>query len=373
MGSEKKARLIPLYLPQFHPIPENDAWWGKGFTEWRNVAKAKPLFNGHYQPHHPADLGFYDLRVPEVREAQAEMARDVGIEGFCYWYLWYAGKRLLERPFNEVLESGKPDFPFCLGWDNETWTGIWHNAPDRILTEQTYPGEEDNYAHFNSVLLPAFRDKRYITVDGKPLLVIFRPADLPKGLPDYFRSLAVSAGFKGIYFIGIIKDNSEGKVILNNNFDACTVSKTAGRAPLKGLFKNLLIKVLGEKKAAKLYHRVFKRPFYIYHYEDVIPFFDFKISDELPCYPCVMPNWDNSPRSGFNAHIWTHSNPSLFKKHLLKAIEKVEKYPDEQKIIIIKSWNEWAEGNYLEPDLKYGRAYLEAIQQVMKGERADGV
>ena len=170
-------RLIAYYLPQYHPIPENDGWWGRGFTEWTNVAKARPLFRGHYQPHIPADLGFYDLRLPEVRQAQAELARQAGIEGFCYWHYWFAGKRLLERPFNEVLASGKPDFPFCLAWANATWTGIWYDAPDRILMEQTYPGQDDHKAHFNA-LLPAFLDERYIRGGWKanlPGFPAFRP------------------------------------------------------------------------------------------------------------------------------------------------------------------------------------------------------
>ena len=172
---QPKARVLAYYLPQFHPIPENDEWWGKGFTEWTNVGKAKPLFPGHYQPHVPADLGYYDLRVPETREAQAQMAREYGIEGFVYWHYWFGnGKRLLERPFNEVLESGKPDFPFALAWANETWSGFYHGLRDekQILIEQTYPGEEDYIAHFNA-LLPAFKDKRYITCDGKPIFVIY--------------------------------------------------------------------------------------------------------------------------------------------------------------------------------------------------------
>ena len=151
-----RARAIALYLPQFHPIPENDAWWGSGFTEWTNTAKARPLFAGHHQPHVPADLGFYDLRLPETREAQAALARRYGIEGFCYYHYWFAGRRILERPFDEVLASGKPDFPFCLCWANESWTGIWHGAPGRILIEQTYPGPADHAAHF-SALRPRLR------------------------------------------------------------------------------------------------------------------------------------------------------------------------------------------------------------------------
>ena len=169
-----KARVIAFYLPQFHPIPENDEWWGKGFTEWTNTAKAKPLFPGHYQPHVPADLGFYDLRVPETRIAQAEMAKEYGIEGFCYYHYWFAGKRLLERPFDEVLNSGMPDFPFCLCWANQTWTGIWHGSPDRVLIEQTYPGPEDEEVIL-IICCKAFHDQRYIKVDGKPMFLVYCP------------------------------------------------------------------------------------------------------------------------------------------------------------------------------------------------------
>ena len=169
--SSSPARLIAFHLPQFHPIPENDEWWGKGFTEWTNTGKAKPLFPGHDQPKVPTDLGYYDLRLPEARKAQADLARKYGVEGFCYYHYWFGGKRLLERPVNEIIASGEPDFPFCLCWANESWTGIWHGAPRRMLMEQTYPGEADHRAHFE-YLLTAFRDKRYITVDGRPRFVI---------------------------------------------------------------------------------------------------------------------------------------------------------------------------------------------------------
>src|SRR5205809_7458559 len=172
------VRLIAFYLPQYHPIPENDQWWGPGFTEWTNTAKARPLFRGHYQPHVPADLGFYDLRQPETREAQAEMARAYGIEAFCYYHYWFGnGRRLLQRPFEEVVQLGQPDFPFCLCWANETWTGVWHGLSSHVLIEQTYPGKEDAARHFHT-LLPAFLDRRYVTVDGKPLFLVHSPTEL---------------------------------------------------------------------------------------------------------------------------------------------------------------------------------------------------
>src|SRR5215831_8995727 len=197
-----RARAIALYLPQFHPIPENDEWWGKGFTEWTNTAKAKPMFRGHYQPHVPADLGFYDLRVPETREAQAALARRYGIEGFCYYHYWFAGRRILERPFNEMLHSGAPDFPFCLCWANGTWSGIWHGDPNRILIEQTYPGRDDHEAHFQA-LLPAFRDRRYIQVEGKPVFVLFDAHLFPdaRATLALWRDMAASAGLSGLHIV----------------------------------------------------------------------------------------------------------------------------------------------------------------------------
>ena len=195
---DKRARVLAFYLPQFHPIPENDEWWGRGFTEWRNVAKARPLYGRHYQPRIPADLGMYDLRVPETRAAQADLARAYGVEAFCYWHYWFAGRRILERPFNDVLRMKEPNFPFCLAWANQTWTGIWHGLHDKILIEQTYPGREDYIAHFRAVL-PAFLDDRYVRVDGKPLFYVYVPKELPNSreFTDLWRELALEAGFNG--------------------------------------------------------------------------------------------------------------------------------------------------------------------------------
>ena len=205
---ERKARVIAFYLPQFHPIPENDLWWGKGFTEWTNVAKAKPLYKGHYQPHIPADLGFYDLRVPEVREEQAKMARDAGVEGFCYWHYWMGkGKMLLERPFQEVLKSGSPDFPFCLGWANGDWSNrSWTKGElfksDTVLMAQYY-SREDYKDHFYYVL-DAFKDPRYIKVDGKPLFYVHDPLVVPdmKYMIDLWNNLAKDNGLEGVFFVG---------------------------------------------------------------------------------------------------------------------------------------------------------------------------
>jgi lipopolysaccharide biosynthesis protein len=348
------ARVIAFYLPQFHPIPENDEWWGKGFTEWTNVAKAKPMFRGHYQPHIPADFGFYDLRVPEIRIAQAEMAREYGIEAFCYYHYWFAGKRLLERPFDEVLRSGEPDFPFCLCWANQTWTGIWHGAPDRILIEQTYPGRGDHEKHFYE-LLKAFMDSRYVTVDGKPLFLIYQPSKIPevKKVTDFWRTMAEKSGLKGLYLVGYSWGNSW--VPKEHGFDALIKENLP-----------LIIRKWGSKRMSltwlKTRYNVHTGKPAIYSYGKILPDL---LSDDTSngiAYPCVTPNWDNTPRSGKNGIVFHESIPELFRIHLRKALHIVQHLPYEHKIIFVKSWNEWAEGNYLEPDLRYGRGYLQVIK-----------
>lgn len=349
----KLCRAIAYYLPQFHPIPENDAWWGKGFTEWTNTAKARPLFPGHYQPHVPSDLGFYDLRIPEVRIAQAEMARDYGIEGFCYYHYWFAGKQLLEMPFNEVLRSGEPDFPFCLCWANETWTGKWHGCPDRILIEQTYPGKEDEERHFNA-LLPAFSDKRYMTIDDKPIFLIYKPVQLPnpKKLMDHWRYLATRNGLKGPYFIGVV--NELGTQI-NHGYDALVIHQFFHPAAL-GQIKYT-------RKLRRLPRRLLGYPLDIYNYRKIYPYLLMPEANILNIYPSVIPNWDNTPRCGLNGVVFHDSTPELFRAHLQDTLKQILHKPFEHRLMFIKSWNEWAEGNHLEPDLRFGKAYLEVLRR----------
>jgi lipopolysaccharide biosynthesis protein len=363
-----KARLIAFYLPQFHPISENDEWWGKGFTEWTNVAKAKPLFSGHYQPRIPADLGFYDLRVPETRIAQAEMAREYGIEGFCYWHYWFAGKRLLERPFNEVLKSGEPKFPFCLAWANQTWTGIWHGAPDRILIEQTYPGIKDYESHFYAVL-ESFNDERYIKIEGKPVFIVYNPHDLPesKVFTDCWREMAVKTGLKGLYFIG--HSSSDSWVPNEHGFDAAVfdtlhlmrININRVYNGYKGYSKKILKKILNTTGLNQLLFKLFPKPT-ICSYEDVIKVAFPKRKPPFDRYLSVIPNWDNTPRSSNNGLVFHNSIPELFRIHLREAIEQVHHKTYERRLVFIKSWNEWAEGNYLEPDLRFGKDYLEVVK-----------
>jgi lipopolysaccharide biosynthesis protein len=356
---EAKARVIAFYLPQFHPIPENDKFWGKGFTEWTNVGKAKPLFKGHYQPHVPADLGYYDLRLPESRAAQAAMAREYGVEGFCYWHYWFGnGTRILERPFLEVLESGNPDFPFCLGWANETWSGIWHGEDKNILIEQKYPGRVDHEQHFLS-LLKAFKDPRYLRVDGKPIFYIYRPMSIPD-IANFFeiwRNLAIQNGLNGIYFIGHCQRFEQKVEILNMGFDAVNISRMfdVERLTVSRLRRGIL-------------HRVLKK-LRVYDYEKAAKYFVGEDERELNCIPTIIPNWDNSPRSGTRAYIMINSTPKKFKKHINEVFRIIEQKPKERRLVFLKSWNEWAEGNYVEPDLVYGTGYLENLyDELFAGE-----
>lgn len=348
------ARAIAFYLPQFHPIPENDEWWGKGFTEWTNTAKARPMFRGHYQPHVPADLGFYDLRVPETRQQQAELARAHGIEGFCYYHYWFAGRRVLQRPFEEVLASGAPDFPFCLCWANETWSGVWHGAPSRTLIEQTYPGEADHRAHF-AALLPAFRDPRYIRVDGKPVFVIYKPL----GVQDagdalrLWRSMAAASGLAGLHLVGYAQ---AGEDFSTAGFDATIRGSALKQRPWRNDWRNPRVRI-----RQKIDHCLGKP--HVFPYADLIA--DRTEGQDGNTYPSVVHAWDNTPRSGRDGVVYRDSTPELFAKALGSAIKAVSGRAMDRRLVFLKSWNEWAEGNHLEPDLRYGLAYLRAAAGVL--------
>ena len=376
-----KARVIAFYLPQFHPIPENDKWWGKGFTEWTNVAKAKPLFRGHYQPRIPADLGFYDLRLPEVREQQAQMAREAGIEGFCYWHYWFShDKKLLERPFQEVLQSGKPDFPFCLGWANHNWTNKSWEAGTRQQKEMTLMkmvySEDEYIQHFYDVL-PAFKDKRYITVDGKPLFYIWSALALPnpKRFIQLWQQLATDNGLKGIYFVGLQFNLLESEKslkatftknipnyashhyaqLLEQGYDAVN-SRGYHRADLQCrsifdiIWRSLSIRLFKHFPISKCDQRRINK--WLYTEED----------RQENVYPTLMPNWDRTPRSGKKARIYTNSTPEVFGEQIDQVLDLIKDKKPEHKIVFLMSWNEWAEGNYIEPDMKYGHGYLNVLK-----------
>lgn len=318
------------------------------------------MFPGHPQPRIPGDLGYYNLRDAETRNAQAELARAGGITGFCYWHYWFGGRRLLERPFAEVLDSGQPDFPFCLGWANETWAGVWHGDPDRILMQQTYPGHADEERHFRLVL-KAFEDPRYMTIDGKPIFYVYKPDQIPecRRFVEHWQSLAVKAGLKGVYFIGedvyIDKKPWDYKA---SGFDA-VVPNSPGVAFLRLAKKRFRPRFL----LPRVVHKFRKYPI-LHRYEDFIEHNRVE-PDHDDFYPSVVPNWDNTPRAGRNGVVLTGVSPKLFRRQLQSAIEQVQQRPTDRRVVFVKSWNEWAEGNYLEPDSELGEAYLNVCRELL--------
>lgn len=392
-----KVRVIAFYLPQFHPTPENDKFWGKGFTEWTNAAKAKPLFKGHHQPHIPADLGFYDLRMPEVREAQAELAREAGVEGFCYWHYWFGnGKQFLQKIFDEVVDSGKPDFPFCVGWANHSWNNKnWVNtksfSKDFYIAEQTYPGPKDHEAHFYS-LLKAFKDKRYIKVDGKLLFYIFAPLQFPnvKEFMNLWQELAKKEDLPGFYFIALQESGKLPKS--RDTFKALFSKIKAGKLDIfvdaKQKFNTIFdlgfdgINSRGINLAHYRYNNplisVLKNMFHstmigLFDWHPVIKYDFKKVSmkmfteeDKKPnIYPTIIPNWDRSPRAGKRALIWYNYNPEYFKQQIKLALNLIKDKPEQHRILFLMAWNEWGEGNYMEPDLEFGHGYINALKEAL--------
>lgn len=352
------VRIIALYLPQYHPIKENDEWWGEGFTEWVNVAKARPLFPGHYQPTIPADLGFYDLRVPEVREKQAELAKEAGIEGFMYWHYWYGGKELLEKPFKEVVASGKPDFPFCLGWANHSWyKKRWSSdkGKDKLLIEQTYPGEQDHIDHFYS-LLDAFRDERYIKVDGKLFFLIYIPSEFPD-ISEFlllWRKLAKENGLNDFYFVGQ-PIGTTSQQIIEMGFDAVYDGRMMRIHDDNFILWKMIKRLIGN---------VF-RCGVIYKYSKAMKYFNKKEAKLDYIIPGIYPNYDHSPRSRYRAYILRGFNPKLFYQHVLDTLKLVDDKPEKNKIILLQSWNEWGEGNYMEPDRRFGKGLIHAMRDAI--------
>jgi len=355
------VRLIALYLPQFHPIPENNEWWGKGFTEWTNVARAKKLFPGHHQPHIPTDLGFYDLRMPEILAEQTLLAREAGIEGFCYWHYWFGnGKQLLEGPFNEVVASGKPDFPFCLAWANESWyKKLWNTNDthkDKLLIEQLYPGEKDYINHFNSIL-PAFLDERYIKVNGKLFFIIYNASDSPEisKIIKIWRELAKENGLNDFYFVAKVFDCRRESEYLKLGFDAVYNDNTLNIHHHSSIFK---------KSALMIGRKIFRLPS-VFQYKNAIKYMITKDCYRKDVIPVIAPNWDHTARSGANGLVLQNSKPEFFGSLVRQAIAAVKDKPHQEQIIIIKSWNEWGEGNYMEPDLEHGNGYLEILKKIL--------
>ncbi len=356
----KKAKVIAYYLPQFHPTKENDEWWGKGFTEWTNVAKAKPLFRGHIQPHIPADLGFYDLRVSETRVAQAQLAKEAGIDAFCYWHYWFGnGVQLLEKPLQWVLSEGKPDFPFCLGWANHSWEKKrWNKDVSRLdrslLMEMTYPGKKDYEDHFYK-MLPAFKDDRYYKIGGKNVFLIYVVKDLPdcELFINTWQELAIKNNLPLFYFIGHVNNTDEILYCKKLPFDQLVYeNRTSARSLKSGIIQRL----------RSALSSVIRRPLSVMPYKRFIKRLDYSPVSKFDIFPTIYSNWDTTPRLGYGGEVLTGASPELFKQHIDSVLSLLASRKVDEKVVFLKSWNEWAEGNYVEPDLEYGCGRLEALK-----------
>lgn len=349
-----KIRVIAIHLPQFYPFPENDEWWGKGFTEWTNVTKAKPRFKGHYQPHLPTDLGFYDLRLKESRIEQQKLAEEYGIDGFCYYHYWFNGHLLMEKPVEGHLADPEETFPFMLCWANENWHRNWAGNYNATLIEQHYC-KEDDIAHFN-YLLPFFKDRRYIKVDGKPVFCIYRTDLIPNldSLVNTFQDCAKKEGFE-LYIIKRENKNFPGiEPCVQASFDFPPFNMSQKMDSWRNH--------LGESIMRRIFHRTkFNKIFSYPTYVKEMMKQNFNV--EYKMYPTIMPSWDNACRRvGQPYMMLKDSTPELFAKWAGHVLSEFRPFSKEENFVFINAWNEWAEGNHMEPDLKWGRGYLEALK-----------
>ena len=350
-------RAIAFYLPQFHPIPENDRWWGAGFTEWTNVTRAQPIFTGHYQPHLPADMGFYDLRVADTRAKQAALAARYGIHGFCYYFYWFAGKRLLETPVESMRASGEPDFPYCLCWANENWTRRWDGADKEILIAQNPSRADDERLILD--LLPHFRDPRYIRVNGKPLFIVYRIGVLPNvtATAELWREVARREGIGELYLCAA-KTYDTGDPTYYG-FDAVVEFPPHG---LRTVPTQEQLEILEPRFSGTIV--------------DYRQFVVDCITAREPSYPLhrtVMPGWDNTARRRHNALVFAHATPEVYELWVREVAAETRRKPPGERLIFVNAWNEWAEGAHLEPDQRFGHQYLEATARALAYASAPGV
>jgi lipopolysaccharide biosynthesis protein len=350
--NHSSPQLIAFFLTQFHPTPENDLWWGKGFTEWTNVTKAERQFEGHYQPHLPTDLGFYDLRVRETRREQINLAKEYGIDGFCYHYYWFSGKRLLNHPLDDMLSDPSSEMPFCLCWANENWTRRWDAAEHEVLIAQQYRPDDD--LNFIQSLVPVFADPRYIRLDGAPFLIVYRPQHLPdaRKTAGIWRKFCREMGIGEIHLCAALTHGNEdfrqfgfdsGVEFPPHNLRPTNINKKVR------FFQHFRGNVMEFADVAQSYldrdygsHRVFRT---------------------------VFPSWDNTARTGNRALIVVNGTPENYEFWLSTTIDRLNKAGVEVPMVFINAWNEWAEGCHLEPDRRFGRRFLQATLNAKTGAR----
>lgn len=383
--NNNKIKTIAFYLPQFHSIPENDKWWGKGFTEWTNTKKAKPLFEGHYQPKTPLNENFYDLSDVTVMEKQAEMAKEYGLYGFCYYHYWFKdGKKLLEKPIENMLKDKKVDIPFCLCWANENWARNWDGGNKEIIMPQDYGTKKDWESHFQ-YLIEFFKDERYITVNGKPIMLIYKPEQIYvfDKMVDYWQKRAVEEGLPGLIIMSqyplALHDPAwnSSRIEYSIKFEPTSASmiqlkavdylvETVRKRKFVGKIKKILFHLKLQAVANNLFRLRNKKnekapKLEILDYDETWKIIlNHEIFDKTIINGAFV-DWDNTARN-VKGRMYQGATPEKFRKYLIELSQR----ENPLNIIFINAWNEWAEGAYLEPDEKNGFAYLEALKAAME-------
>lgn len=352
------VKAIAFHLPQFHEIPENNEWWGEGFTEWTNTKRAKPYFKGHYQPHVPhEDIGYYNLLERDIKKKQIEMAKTYGIYGFCYYYYWFHGKRLLEKPLYQILEDKSLDFPFCLCWANETWSKRWDGKDHEILIEQRFSPEDD--IDFIQGVIPFFKDDRYIRINGRPVLLVWRSEKLPDPMAtvNRWQEEVKKAGLPPVYLIRV-ESHATDITPSDHGFDASVDFAPNGAnmgmmpqesQPIDAPKSMNFFDYLGTM------HNIFER-----------------VNVTYKRFQGVFVSWDNVARKKDSGNVYLNSSPESFQYLLSRVAENTKKnFDKEERLLFINAWNEWAEGCHLEPDEKYGYEFLEACKRVLLPSKDD--
>lgn len=379
--TQSNNKIIAMYFPQFHEIPENSAWWGQGFTDWDSVKSATPQFDGHYQPRVPMNDFYYDQSSLETIEWQTNLAKQYGIHGFCHYHYWFNGKQLLEQPSNLVLNHPEIDFPFCLSWANETWSRRWDGRDNEILIEQTHPADPVAWKKHFDYLIDFWKDPRAIKVDGKPVFVIYRPQYIQRieDMIKYWQTLAIEHGLPGLYLIHQQSFELPNKHTLQS-FDAVfhfqpAMAVNAARAksaalsklPLLNLFRLLPEKLQDKIRAIKTKMR---KQVNMYDYDEVWDTITKLPNDPaITTYPGCFVDWDNTARYKNRATVYNKASPQRFEYWLTKLLNTMPTKKLPEKFVFLNAWNEWSEGAYLEPDNRHEFAYLEAVKRALSKQK----
>lgn len=373
-----RAKLIAMYFPQFHAIPENDEWWGKGFTDWDNVRSSLPQFDGHYQPRVPLGNNYYDQSQLDTIRWQVELAKQHGIYGFCHYHYWFDGRQLLETPTNLMLENRDIDFPFCLSWANETWSRRWDGRDHHILIQQTHPPKKERWKKHFDYLIRAWSDPRAIKIDGKPVFVIYRPHRIEQidQMLDYWRELAQQAGLPGLYFIAQKQYEFPNRACLRS-FDGVFQFQPFEAIYSPGFDKTSIRHSPWFKIVRALPERVqdilrgirakFVRELTFYDYDTVWEAIINRGDEEgFDTYPGAFVDWDNTPRYKRRATVFRGASPEAFRRWFERLVATMPSRDLPENFIFLNAWNEWSEGTYLEPDERNGHQYLHALREVLR-------